>query len=110
MPAFAIVCEIAPDALAALKAHRLAHLRYIRDHAAMIRFGGPTRDAAGMPERMIIIVDTPDPATADAFIAAEPYNRSGAVFASVVVRPWSQVMPEPYPGALDAEIAKEAAA
>jgi uncharacterized protein len=102
-----LTCEIAKGALPHLKAFRLRHLEYIAQHREIIMFGGPARDVDGMPETMVIVLATPDRAVADAFIAAEPYAASGVVFASINVRPWSQVIPEPHPGALADDIAAE---
>jgi uncharacterized protein len=100
-----LVCEIGADALPHLKALRLSHLEYIAAHQGDILFGGPARQPDGTPETMIIVLKTDDIEAAAAFIAAEPYNASGKVFASVTIRAWSQVMPELAPGALTAAIA-----
>jgi uncharacterized protein len=102
-----LTCEIAEGALPHLKALRLRHLEYIAQHRDLIIFGGPARDADGVPETMVIVLATPDRAVAEAFVAAEPYAASGVVFASINVRPWSQVIPEPHPGALADDIAGE---
>jgi hypothetical protein len=102
-----ILCEIRQGALPALKALRLRHLEYVAVKRSEILFGGPARAADGTPETMIIVVATDDRAAAEAFIAAEPYNASGQVFASVTVRPWSQVIPELAEGALESAIAGE---
>ncbi len=56
---------------------------------------------------MILFTRFATAAEAQRFIALEPYTASGAVFASVDVRPWAQVLPEPEPGALVAAIARE---
>ncbi len=64
--------------------------------------GGPAREAPDSPpEMMVIVVETVDHAAAEAFIASEPHNANGG-FTSVRVRPWSQVLPEPTPGSLQA--------
>ena len=60
-----------------------------------------------LPERMLIVLKTGDRAVAEAFIRAEPYTASGVVFSEVQVSPWSQVVPEPTPGALADAIAVE---
>ena len=49
---------------------------------------------------MIIILDVPSMADAERFIANEPYSSHGG-FSEVVVRPWSQVIPEVEPGTLE---------
>jgi uncharacterized protein YciI len=99
-----ITCAIADGALPMLQALRLRHLRYIEAHKDMIRIGGPTRAEDGSPQTMVIVLATDDPGEAERFIAAEPYNASRAVFASVVIRSWSQVLPEEPAGALAAAI------
>lgn len=43
-------------------------------------------------------------AAAEAWVAAEPFCASGEVFTGVTIRPWSQVVPETGPGALDRAI------
>ncbi|TPG16448.1 YciI family protein [Sphingomonas koreensis] len=103
----ALNCRLRADAMPTLTALRGDHLAYIRAHLEEILFGGPARDAGGVPEEMIIVLHTDDRARAEAFIAAEPYSASGRVFENVKVRIWSQVVPEPQPGALEAAIAAE---
>jgi uncharacterized protein len=100
-----LVCEIGADALPHLMALRLSHLEYIAAHRDDILFGGPARRPDGTPETMIIMLKTDDIEAAAAFIAAEPYNASSKVFASVTIRAWSQVIPEQSPGALATTIA-----
>ena len=102
-----ITCTIRRDAGPHLRALRLRHLEYIVSHRDDILFGGPARAADGSPEAMVIVVRTDDARAAEAFIAAEPYNASGIVFASVTVRRWSQVIPETAAGALAKAIAEE---
>lgn len=99
MSLFAILCTIDPDKLALFGAHRGDHYSFLIAERHRILFGGPARDPTGVPETMIIIVEAADQAEAERFIAAEPYNRAGG-FTSVVVRPWSQVLPEAEVGAL----------
>ncbi len=103
----AITCEIIPEAVSKLKQLRLKHLEYIHAHQGEILFGGPTRSGNNAPETMIIVVKTDDRASAESFIAGEPYNASGEVFAQVKVRPWSQVIPPLSEHALDDAIASE---
>lgn len=104
---FMLTCEIGGGALSHLKALRLRHLEYIARHRDLILFGGPARGTDGLPESMVVVLATDDRAVAESFIAQEPYSASRFVFSSVTIRPWSQVIPEPHPGALDAEIATE---
>jgi len=93
-----------------LKALRADHLSYIQNHIAKILFGGPARGDGGVPQEMIIILRTDDRSEAEAFIRQEPYTVSTKVFSEILIRPWSQIVPEVAPGALkqaiDAERAK----
>jgi uncharacterized protein len=100
MSLFAILCTINPAKLALFGNHRGDHYEFLIAEQHRIRFGGPARSPdGGAPETMIIIVEAADLDEAEAFIAAEPYNQAGG-FSSVVVRSWSQVLPEQEPGSL----------
>ena len=100
---FALQCILARDSDDQRLALRTEHLRYIEAHKQQIFCGGPTLNDHGNPEMMLIILDVPDRASAEAFINAEPYNRSG-VFAQVTIRQWRQVLPESQPGELSSQI------
>lgn len=102
-----IVCEIGPGALPHLKRLRLDHLRFIARHKDEILFGGPARGLDGTPQTMVIVHKAEQRREVEAFMASEPYAASGRVFASVSIRSWSQVLPEPEPGALAAAIGEE---
>ncbi len=100
MSLFAILCTIDQDRLDLFGTHRDDHYGFLIAHQHRILFGGPARSMeGGTPETMIIVVQAADQRDAETFIAAEPYNRAGG-FGSVVVRPWSQVLPEVEAGAL----------
>jgi uncharacterized protein YciI len=90
---FIIQCYLAAQTDEQRLALRPVHLRYIQAHKEQIFCGGPAVDAAGNPEMMLIILDAPDIAAAEAFIQAEPYNQA-RIFAQVTVRPWRQILPE----------------
>ena len=94
---FVIQCTLAKDSNDKRISLRIEHLRYIEANKEQIFCGGPTVDANGNPEMMLIILDVPNLASAEAFINAEPYNRSG-VFEGVTIRLWRQVLPEAQPG------------
>jgi uncharacterized protein YciI len=106
---FALNCKLRGDALPTLTALRAEHLRYIQHHIAKILFGGPARGDGGAPQEMIIILRTDDRSEAEAFIHAEPYTASAKVFSEILIRPWSQIVPEVSPGALEQAIAAERA-
>jgi uncharacterized protein YciI len=96
---FALQCILAKDSNDQRITLRTEHLRYIDAHKEQIFCGGPTLDNSGNPEMMLIILDVPDIASAEAFIQAEPYNHAG-VFERVMIREWRQVLPESQPGEL----------
>jgi uncharacterized protein YciI len=100
---FVIHCILASNTNEMRIALRAEHLQYIEANKERIFCGGPTIDANGHPEMMLIIVNATDLASAEAFINMEPYNRAG-LFARVTVREWIQVLPESQPGALLSEI------
>jgi uncharacterized protein YciI len=91
----------------ALMALRADHLSYIQDHLSEILFGGPARGDDGIPQEMIIVLRTDNRIEAEAFIRAEPYSASGKVFREILIRPWSQVVPEISPGALARAVTAE---
>jgi uncharacterized protein YciI len=100
---FALQCTLAANSNDKRIALRTEHLRYIEAHKDQIFCGGPTLDENGNPEVMLIILDVPDLASAEAFINAEPYNRSG-IFEQVSIRQWRQILPESQPGELLSQI------
>jgi hypothetical protein len=102
---FALQCILAKDSNDKRIALRTEHLRYIEAHKEQIFCGGPTLDESGNPEMMLIILDVPDLTSIEAFINAEPYNRSG-VFERVIIRQWRQVLPESQSGDLLRQISQ----
>ncbi|MBW4695798.1 MAG: hypothetical protein KME27_28955 [Lyngbya sp. HA4199-MV5] len=93
---FALQCLLANNVEEKRLALRPVHLDYMNANKDRIFCGGPTVDQNGKPEMMLIILNVPDRATAEAFIQAEPYNQAG-VFRQVLLREWHQVLPEPQP-------------
>jgi hypothetical protein len=96
---FALQCILAQDTDEKRVSLRSQHLKYIEANKYQILCGGPTLNAQGQPEMMLIILNVPDLASAEAFMQAEPYNRAG-VFAQVIIREWRQILPESHPGEL----------
>jgi uncharacterized protein YciI len=106
---YALICTIDATRLEVFGRLRAEHYRYLIDHRKSIAFGGPARVAeGGRPETMIIILDVPSMADAERFVANEPYSSHGG-FTEVVVRPWSQVIPEAEPGTLERTYCEEMA-
>lgn len=104
-----ILCTLKDGSDEARKEFRLEHLAYMQAHAERIVAGGPVLTETHAPAQMILFTNFGDHAAAEAFIRQEPYTATGRVFASVDVRAWSQVLPEPEPGALAREIDRERA-
>lgn len=109
MPLYLALCTIDPSKLDLFGTLRAEHYGFLIEQRHRIRFGGPARAAeGGPPETMVIIAEADSQEEAEAWIAREPYNAHGG-FRSVVVRPWSQVIPEAESGALECTRADELA-
>ena len=88
---FFIHHEDKPNSLALRQQTRAAHLEYARTFD--LRLAGPTLDATG--EHMtgsVIILDVPDRAALDAFVANDPYQKAG-LFARTTIERWRQTLP-----------------
>lgn len=68
-----------------------AHLAYLRSHRDQIRFSGPLLGDNGEIAGVLTLLDASDRASAEAWIANEPYNMAGAFDAPQIVR-WSSSM------------------
>lgn len=92
-PSWYIRARLNPDGGAEARASATEpHLAYLRDHRDQIRFSGPLLsddgdDATGA----LTLLDAPDRASAEAWIANEPFNKAGA-FSNVEVMRWSSSM------------------
>ena len=74
--------------------NRDAHLAYLKEHNASIVFAGPMLDDAGTGMiGSLLVMDFPDRAAVDKFVAGDPYGHAG-LFASVHVSPWRKVYPQ----------------
>ena len=67
------------------------HIAYLRSHRDQIRFAGPLLDNDGEVTGSLTLLDAPDRAAAEAWIASEPYNSAGAFDRVEIVR-WSSSM------------------
>lgn len=76
-----------PDSLALRLGVREAHFAYIRQDGA-VKLGGPYLDDAGKMCGSLMFVEAQDFAALQAWLADEPYTKSG-LFASVDIRPWT---------------------
>jgi uncharacterized protein YciI len=74
---------------------RQRHLDHVKAHTDHVVVGGPTVDEAD--EQMtgsVLVVDFPDLAAAQAFVAADPYTEVG-LFETVTVSRWRQSLGAP---------------
>jgi len=68
------------------------HLIYLRASRDQIRFAGPLlADDGERPRGALTLLDAPDRAAAEAWLAEEPYNKAGA-FGEVTFTRWSSSM------------------
>jgi uncharacterized protein YciI len=97
MPFF-VICLDRPDTAEKRSEMRLAHLEYVDRHLKRFLFGGPLlADHGDLRTGMVFMLNFQTRAQAEAFMAEEPYTKSG-VFESVVIRRFLQVFPEQQPG------------
>ena len=88
--------------------NRAAHLDFVTRHPGVFRTGGALLDEDGGMAGSLMIVELPDRAALDRFLAEEPYSKAG-LFEPYLVREFRQVVPEPAPGFIAAELARERA-
>ena len=103
---YTILCAFRPGAYANAKALREQHYEFLSQHFGEIVEGGPLLGPDGTPTGMLIVVEKPTAEAAQKFISDEPYTQGG-FFESVAIRHWSHVLPEPTPGYVQSELAKE---
>jgi uncharacterized protein YciI len=90
---YAIVCFDRPDSAALRDQHRAAHQEFLKKHAEKIVFGGPLKNTPeGASTGALIVVGCATRQDAEAFIAADPFYKSG-VYESVAVRAFKKVFP-----------------
>ena len=91
-PSWYIRARLNPDGgVEARAAATEPHVAYLRDHRDQIRFSGPLLDDDGEAIGALTLLDAPDRANAEAWIANEPYNLAGA-FSEVTIVRWSSSM------------------
>ncbi len=91
---FSIVCTYKPDADLLRRPYREKHLEYMIAALPFTLFGGPfLLDNNVRSTGLVVVLDFPDRAAAEAFIAGEPYCRAG-LFECVVVRRWRHMTGE----------------
>ncbi len=77
MALFMLACFDKPNALELRMATREAHLAYVRENAAAVKLAGPMLDEADGMAGSLFILDVADRAAAEAFNAADPYQKAG---------------------------------
>lgn len=93
MPLFAITCTDKPDSVKVRLANREAHLAYAHQFEDRIVIGGPLLAGDGRtPVGSMLVIDLPDQAAVDDWLAADPYTQAG-LFASVSVHRYRMVLP-----------------
>jgi uncharacterized protein YciI len=85
MPLFMLACFDKPNSLDLRLATREAHLAYVRENLDAVKVAGPLLDDADQMAGSLFVLDTPDRAAAEAFNAADPYNKAG-LFGRVEIR------------------------
>jgi len=98
MPLYSIVCTDAPNTLEqrlAARPQHLARLQALQAEGRLVLAGPNPVDHADLSQGFtgsLLVLDFPDRASVDAWLADEPYAQAG-VYASVVVSPFRQVLP-----------------
>ena len=91
-PSWYIRARLNPDGGAEARvAATEAHVVYLRGCADQLRFSGPLLDDDGEATGALTLLDAPNRASAEAWIANEPYNLAGA-FSDVTIVRWSSSM------------------
>ena len=72
---FAITCFDKPGSAATRQANRPAHLAFAGEHHMIT--AGPLLDEDGQPCGSLLIIEAPDRAAAEAFVAGDPYGLAG---------------------------------
>lgn len=90
---FVVHCTDKPDHAQVRADNRAAHVDYLKAHIGAVVMAGPTltEDRSGMTGSLLVL-DFPDRAALDAFLAADPYATAG-LFQSVTVLPFRKVLP-----------------
>jgi hypothetical protein len=88
---FAVVCLDKPGHLEVRLANRDAHLEHIASTGGGIGQAGPLLDEAGEMCGSLLIFETEDRATVEAWCAADPYAKAG-LFERVEIRHWKRVI------------------
>jgi uncharacterized protein YciI len=88
MPHFIFTGIDRTDGLDARMGARDAHLAYVRGQPQIVVLGGQLLDDGGKMVGSILVLDLPDMAAAQDFIAKDPYGQAG-VFETSELRHWN---------------------
>jgi uncharacterized protein YciI len=88
---FVIYCIDRPNSEKLRADLRTPHIEYLEREVDKIALIGPTLNAAGSPDGMVVILDVAERAEAEAFLAKEPFV-VGDLFVSTEIRPWRGAM------------------
>lgn len=90
---YVIHCLDKPNSVDLRLANREAHVAHLKAHISHLVAAGPLLAEDGQTMiGSLIIVDFPDRAALDSFVAGDPYAKAG-LFQTVSVRPWKKVLP-----------------
>jgi uncharacterized protein len=91
---FVLTCLDKPNSGSLRAETRPAHLDFIRARIQQVPLAGPIlAEDEKTPIGSLLIVDLPNRAAVDRFLADDPYGKAG-LFQSVTVRPFRKVFPE----------------
>lgn len=85
MPLYAVTCIDKPGMAEVRAAIRQTHLDYLARHADHVVLGGVTYGGDDAKDGSVWVINFPDLAAAEAFVADEPFVQTG-VFQTVRVR------------------------
>ncbi len=82
---FTLICHDKPASLDLRLAIRPQHLAYLETYGARVVKGGTMLDADGRPCGSMLLIDVEDRATAEGFVAEDPYAKAG-LFETTIIR------------------------
>ena len=91
---YAVMCLDKPHSLSLRDATRARHIEYLLTKREIIHLAGPLSSDDGVSGiGSFYVLEIADRSGAEAFLAAEPYNRAG-LFETVSIYRWRQAIPE----------------
>lgn len=74
---FLIVTEDGPDGERIRRTTREAHLAYLKDAGARLKFAGPLLDEKDAPKGSVIVIEAASETAAQLFAENDPYAKAG---------------------------------